>query len=106
MHLLKTRNSSIQRLVKRLFLHTNHVLDMALLGADFGKYLAHRGSQHVHEFVKKRLVKSESPAVTHCPAQNATEDIISIRVAWLDPVRDREAQGANVVGNNAECDVD
>ena len=51
-------------------------------------------------------MKAERAAVAHGAAQDAAQDVVAVVVARLDAVGDREAQGADVVGDDAEGDVD
>ena len=105
-YVVKNFNSSIQRFIKRLFLALDHFLHLLFARADFGEDVAHRVGEHVHEFVEKRFVEAERAAVAHGAAQDAAQDVVAVVVAGLDAVGDGEAQGADVVGDDAEGDVD
>ena len=98
-------NPSIQRLVKRLFLGADDFLHLLFPGADFGEDVAHRVGEHVHEFVEERFVEAERAAVAHGAAQDAAQNVVAVVVAGLDAVGNRKAQRADVVGNDAEGDV-
>ena len=63
---------------------------MLLLGANFGEDVAHRGGEHVHEFVEERFVETERTAITHRAAQDAAENVVAVGVAGLDAVGNRE----------------
>ena len=95
-------NAPIQRPIKRLLLDTNRLLHLLLAHADFRENLAHCLREHVRELMKERLVKAKRAAVTHGAAQDATKDISPSFVGRLNPVGDREAQSADVVGDDAE----
>ena len=58
------------------------------------------------EFVEERLVKAERAAVADGAAQDAAQDVVAVGVAGLDAVGDGEAERADVVGDDAEGDVD
>ena len=77
-----------------------------LLRADFGKDIAHRSREHIDELVEERLVEAERAAVADRAAQDAAQDVVAAFVAGLDAVGDGEAQRADVVGDDAEGDVD
>ena len=79
---------------------------MRLLFAQLGEDIAHRLGEDVHQFVEERFVKAERAAVADGAAQDAAQDVVAVLVARLDAVGDREAQGADVIGDDAEGDVD
>ena len=58
------------------------------------------------ELVEERLVKAERAAVAHGAAEDAAQDVVAVGVAGLDAVGDGEAERADVVGDDAEGDVD
>ena len=99
-------NSPIQRLIKRLLLALDDLLDVVLLGAEFGEDVAHRLGQDGDELVEERLVEAEGAAVADGAAEDAAQDVVAVGVAGLDAVGDGEAQRADVVGDDAEGDVD
>jgi len=99
-------NAAIQRFIERLFLNANDILDVLFPGADFRKNVAHRFGQHIHKFVKERLVKTERTAIAHGAAEDAAQDIIAVRVAGLNAVGNGKAQSTDMVGNDAEGHVD
>ena len=85
--LLKQLNTAIERFVKRLFLQLDHVLDMLLLGADFGEDVAHRGGEHVHEFVEEWFVETQRAAIAHRAAQDAAQNVVAVGVfKVIDPL--------------------
>ena len=51
-------------------------------------------------------MKSQCAPVTNRAAQNAAQNVAAAFVRWNDSVRDREAERADVIGDDAECDVD
>ena len=78
---------------------------MLFLCANFGEDVAHRVGEHVHEFVKERFVEPERASVANRAPKDAAQYIIAVGVAGLDAVGNRKAQGADVVGDDAEGDV-
>src|ERR1017187_7542876 len=104
--LLEQRQTPIQRLIKRLLFALDDLLDIVLLGADFGEDVAHRIRQHGYQLVKERLMEAQGAPIADCSTQDAPEDVIAIVVARLDAVGNREAQRAYVVSNHTESDVD
>ena len=103
---IKQFNSPIKGLVKRLFLSLDDFLNMLFPGADFGKYVAHRVGEHVHEFVEERFVETERTTVAHRATQDAAQDVTAPVVARLNAIGNRKAQRADVVGDDAEGDVE
>ena len=103
---MKQLDAPIQRLIKRLLLPLQHFLHVLLLRADFGEDVAHRAGEDVDELVEERLVETERAAVAHGAAQDAAQDVVAVGVAGLDAVGDGEAQRADVIGDDAEGDVD
>ena len=95
----------VQRLIERLLLSLEHVLDVLLLCANFGKDIAHRSGKNGDELVEERLVEAERAAVANGAAQDAAQDVVAVGVAGLDAVGNGEAQRADVVGDDAEGDV-
>ena len=79
-----------------------HVL---LPGMDFGENVAHCVSEYVHEPIKERLLEAEVRSIAHGTAQDAAQNVVPVFVAGLDAVGDGEAQGADMVGDDAESDV-
>ena len=76
------------------------------LSRNLGKDVAHRSREHVDQLVEERLVETERAAIAHRAAQDAAQDVVAVVVAGLDAVGDGEAQRADVVGDDAEGDVD
>ena len=74
--------------------------------ADFREDATHRVGEYINEFVEERFVEAERAPVTHRPAQNAAQDIAAIGVAGLNAVGNREAQRADMVGDDAERDIE
>ena len=77
-----------------------------LLRADLGKTVAHRASNDIDELEEKRFVKTERATVANGAAQDAAQDIAAAFVARLNAVGNREAQRADVIGDDAKRDVD
>ena len=103
---LEEFDAFIQRPVERLLLALQHFLHVLLLRADFGEDIAHCPGEDVDELVEERFVEAEGAAVAHGAAQDAAQDVVAVVVAGLDAVGDGEAQRADVVGDDAEGDVD
>ena len=95
----------IQRLVKRLLFALDDLLDVVLLGAEFGEDVAHGFGQDGHQLVEERFVEAEGAAVADGAAEDAAQDVVAVGVAGLDAVGDGEAQRADVVGDDAEGDI-
>ena len=51
-------------------------------------------------------METERAAITHGAAQDAAQDVVAVGVAGLNAIGNREAQRADVVGDDAEGDVD
>ena len=51
-------------------------------------------------------MEAERAAVADGAAQDAAQDVVAVGVAGLDAVGDGEAQRADVVGDDAEGDVE
>ena len=98
--------SLVQRPVERLLLPLQHVLHELLPRADLREHIAHAGGEDVHELVEEGFVESQGAAIAHGAAQDAAQDVVAVRVARLDAVGDGEAERADVVGDDAEGDVD
>ena len=78
---------------------------MLLLGPDFREDVAHFVGEDVHQLVEKRILETKRAAVAHRPAQDATQDVMAVVVAGLDAVGNGKAEGADMVGDDAEGDV-
>ena len=105
-NLLEKLDPLIQRLVKRFFLTQQCVFDQGLFDAQLGENVAHGLREDIDQAIEERLVKSERASVTHGAAQDAAQDVTASFVARLDSIRDREAQRADVIGDDTEGDVD
>src|SRR5471030_825793 len=103
---MKVFYSAIQSFIKRLFFGADGFLHLLLARADFGEDVAHRVSEHVHEFVEERFVEAERAAVTHRATQDAAQNVVAVGVAGLDAVGNRKTQRADVVGDDAEGNVE
>src|SRR5205085_2418490 len=102
---LKQLDSLVESLVETLFLAAQRFFDLGQLPAQFGKDIGHRANEHVTQIEKKRFVESQSPAVAYSPAQDTPKNVSAAFVARLNSVGDREAERADVIGDNAESDV-
>ncbi len=78
---------------------------MLFLRPDFREHLAHCLREHVHEFVEERFVETKRAAVSHGASQDAAQNVVAVGVAGLNPVPNREAQRADVVGDDAEGNI-
>ena len=87
---LEERDALIERTVKRFFFVANDFRDNRAARADFGEDVAHGVGKNVHQFVEEAMAKAEGTAVTHRAAQDTAEDIVAIRVPWLNTVRNGE----------------
>src|SRR2546423_3945690 len=104
--LSKKLQAPIQRLIKRLFLSSQHFFDVLLHGANFGENIPDFFGNDRNELVKKRLVEFKYATVANCAPQDAAENVTASFVTRLDSIRDRKAQCADVIGDDAEGDVD
>src|SRR6185369_7395763 len=95
-----------QRPVERLLFIPNGVLHLLFAFPNLRKHIAHRLGQHVHQLVEKRLVKAQGTAVANGATQDPAQDVTTTFVRGLDAVGDGEAQRADVIGNNAESNVE
>src|SRR4029078_86871 len=77
-----------------------------MLRADFRKDVAHGFCYDINKFKKERLVKSQCASVPHRSTKNATQNVPAAFVRWNDSVSDRERKRADVIGNDAERDID
>ena len=99
-------DAAVEGLVERLLLGLDRLPDDVATLFQLGKNTAHRLHQHINELVKKRLLESKRTAVTHCPTQDAAQDVVAIGVARQNAISDREAQRTDVITNDAERHVD
>ena len=53
-----------------------------------------------------RFVEAERAAIAHGAAKNSAQDVVAVVIAGLDAVGDGERKRADVVGDDAEGDVD
>ena len=79
--------------------------DEGFLGADLGECVSHDRSEDRGELVKEGGREAERSAVADGTAQDAAEHVVALSVARLDPVGDGEAEGAQMIGDDAEGDV-
>ena len=103
---LKQLNTLIQRPVKRLLLQLQHGFDLLFLHTQLREHVTHVRGEDIDELVEEGLFKLQRAAILHGAAENAAEGVVSVAVAGLDAVGDGEAEGAEVVGDDAEGDVD
>ena len=62
--------------------------------------------EDIDELVEERLLELERAAILYGAAEDAAEGVVAVGVAGLDAVGDGEAERAQVVGDDAEGDVD
>ena len=98
-------NATVQRFVKRLLLRLDDLLDMRLFLADFGKNIAHSFSEDIHQFVKERLVETESAPVADGAAQNAAQDVIAVLVGGQNAIGDGKTERADMIRDYPERHV-
>ncbi len=103
--LVEQFNPPIQRLIKRLLFPLDDLLDMVLLGAEFGEDVAHGFSQDGHQLIEERFVEAQGAAISDGAAEYAAQDIVAVRVAGLDAVGNGEAERADVVGYHPKRNV-
>src|SRR5690606_19309225 len=100
--------AAIESAVELFFLRLEHGRDFLLPRREFGEDLAELGHEDGHEEVKKRVgrVEAEDTAEAHGPSQDVADDVVTTSIARLDSVGDGETDGADVVPDDAESDVD
>ena len=98
-------DSTIQGLVEGHFLPLNHIFNMILPGAQFRKNIPHGVCKDVHQLVEKRFPKAQGAPIPHGPTQNAAEDVVPVGIPRLDPIRNGKTQGADMVPDHAESDI-
>ena len=95
----------VEGAVEGFFFDADHVGDHGTAGADFREDVAHRFGEHADELVEETVLQAERAAVADRAAQDAAEDVVTVRVARLDAVGDRERKRADVVSDDAEGHV-
>ena len=60
----------------------------------------------IDQFEEKRFGESKGASVFDGAPEDAAQHVIATGISWLNAIGDGEAQGADVVGNDAEGDVD
>ena len=103
--LLEEGESLVEGLVEGLLLPLERFGDERLPGAHFGKGITHDGGEHRGEFVKERRGEAECASVADGASQDAAQHVVAFGIAGLDAVGDGEAEGAQVVGDDAEGDI-
>ena len=91
----KKLDAFIQRLVERLFLALEHLLDVLLLRANFGEDISHGAGEDADELIEKWFGEAQRATVTHRAAEDATQNIVPIGVTRLDVIRNGEAERAD-----------
>jgi hypothetical protein len=104
--MLEQRDAFVQSAIEALFFQLQHALDLLLLHAQLGEDIAHLRGEDIDELVEEGLFEIEGAAVFHGAAEDAAEGVVAVAVAGLDAVGDGEAERADVVGDDAEGDVD
>ena len=102
----KNRQPGVERFVKRFFFDANRVAHELAAGTDFREDIAHRFREDIDEFVEKRFLETERAPVADGAAQNAAQNVVAVAVAGSDAVGNGKRKRANVVGNDAEGNVD
>ena len=62
--------------------------------------------EHVHEFDRRTVRGNRACGRSDGAAQDAAQDVVAVGVAGMDAVGDGEAQRADMVGDDAEGDID
>ncbi len=99
-------DSAIERAVEGIFLGLEGGLDGVLAGAEFGKDIPELPCDDLDEFVEEWFGESEGAAVADGAAEDAAEDVMAVVVAGQDAIGDGKAERADVVGDDAEGDID
>ena len=100
------RDPFIERLVEGFFLALQHFLDVRLSFAQLGKDIAHRAGEDVDQLDRRTARESLASGRSARRGAGCGAGRSCVRVARLDAVGDREAERADVVGDDAEGDVD
>ena len=100
--------SAVEGAVELLFLGLENSGDFLLPGRELGEDIAEFRDEYGDELVEERIrrVESEDTAEAHGASQDVANDVVATTVAGLDPVGNGKADGADVVADDAEGDVD
>ena len=74
--------------------------------AQFRKHLSHCLYQHINKLIEKWFLKPKRTPITNSTPQNAAQDIVAVGIARLNAISNGETQGADVVADDPEGDVD
>lgn len=96
--------ATVECFVEGGFFAVQRVLDGLGACGEFREDGGHLFDEGVDEFRKEGFHEAELAAVADGAAQDAAEDIVAAVVARQDAVRNGEAEGADVVGDDAEGD--
>ena len=96
----------VQGLVEGLFLEGEGFLDDFGAGFDLGEDVSEFCDESIDEFGEEGFfaIEAEGAAVFNGASQDAAEDVIAAGIPGDDAIGNREAQGADVVGDDAEGD--
>src|SRR6266567_8689852 len=103
---IEKHDSIVQCLIEPLLLPLDDFLNTHSFGADFREDVAHCGGQHFHQFIEERFMETKRTAIANRSAQDSAQNIVTLRVARLDPIGDCETERADMIRNHAECDID
>ena len=110
LHLLVEKlQPAIERLVEQLLLGIERLDDLRLCPDDLRENLAKLRDQCRHQLAQKRPVRpteTDRAPVAHRATQDAAQHVIAPGVVWKNAVGDAETQGADVIGDHAERDID
>ena len=105
-NLVEQFNAGFQGFEKSIFFFFHHLFDERLLGAQFGKGVAHAVGKALHQLVHKRFFEVEKGiAVAHGAAQNAANYIARLVVRRQLPVGNGKRHRADMVGHHAHRNI-
>src|ERR1019366_5502986 len=103
--LLEAPEAALERPAEALLLGAYDPPQRGLLAAELREDRAQGLDDGRDELLEEAAREPEGAPVEGCPAQDAPYHVVSPVVAWEDAVRDRAADAARMVGQDAEGDV-
>ena len=104
--LVENGEAALDGAAEALLLAADDAADHAALGDELGEHLAEAFDHGFDELLEEAGLQAELGAVEDAAAEDTADDVVAALVAGEDAVGDRAADGARVVGEHAEGDVD
>ena len=105
-HIVNQVDTRSQRTQERALLLRDNLLDQRLLSAQLGELVTHLLNQTCHQPAHKRFIETEvGITVTHCTAQNSTDNITCLHIRGQLTVSNRECNSTQVVGDYTHRNV-